>query len=52
MVPLHLGLYGLEDNIKMDLNKIGWDGMDWIHLAEAGDSWWAVMYVIMNLEVP
>jgi hypothetical protein len=21
------------DNIKMDLRKIGWDGMDWIDLA-------------------
>jgi hypothetical protein len=21
------------DNIKMDLREIGWDGMDWIHLA-------------------
>jgi hypothetical protein len=23
----------LEDNIKMDLKKIGWGGMDWIGLA-------------------
>jgi hypothetical protein len=22
------------DNIKMDLRKIGWDGMDWIDLAQ------------------
>jgi hypothetical protein len=22
-----------EDNIKMDLNKIGWEGMEWINLA-------------------
>jgi hypothetical protein len=22
-----------ENNIKMDLTKIGWGGMDWIHLA-------------------
>jgi hypothetical protein len=21
------------DNIKMNLREIGWDGMDWIHLA-------------------
>jgi len=21
-----------EDNIKMDLKEIGWEGMDWMHL--------------------
>jgi hypothetical protein len=24
----------LEDNIRMDLRKIGWDGKDWIDLAQ------------------
>jgi hypothetical protein len=23
-----------ENSIKMDLREIGWDGMDWIHLAQ------------------
>jgi hypothetical protein len=22
-----------EDNIRIDLKKIGWEGVDWIHLA-------------------
>jgi hypothetical protein len=22
------------DNIRMDLRKTGWEGVDWIHLAE------------------
>jgi hypothetical protein len=26
-----------EDNIKMDLREIGWDGMDWIELAQDRD---------------
>jgi hypothetical protein len=26
------------DNIKMDLRDIGWDGMDWIDLAQEGTS--------------
>jgi hypothetical protein len=26
------------DNIKMDLREIGWDGMDWIDLAQDGTS--------------
>jgi hypothetical protein len=25
------------DNIKMDLRDIGWDGMDWINLAQGKD---------------
>jgi hypothetical protein len=25
------------DNIKMDLREIGWDGMDWIDLAQDMD---------------
>jgi hypothetical protein len=25
------------DNIKMDLREIGWDGMDWIDLAQFRD---------------
>jgi hypothetical protein len=25
------------DNIKMDLRQIGWDGMDWIELAQNRD---------------
>jgi hypothetical protein len=25
-----------EDNIKMDLRKLGWVGADWIHLAQDG----------------
>jgi hypothetical protein len=27
------------DNIKLDLREIGWDGMDWIYLAEDRDRW-------------
>jgi hypothetical protein len=28
----------LVDNIKMDLRVRGWDGMDWIDLAQIGTS--------------
>jgi len=41
-----------EDNIKMDLQEVGWGGMDWIDLAEDRDSWLAVVNVLMNLRVP
>ena len=29
----------LEDNIKMDLNHLGWEGQDWIDLAQTGKSY-------------
>jgi hypothetical protein len=40
------------DNIKMDLTEIGWDGMDWIDLAQDRDQWRALMNAVMNLWVP
>jgi hypothetical protein len=27
------------DNIKMDHEEIGWDGRDWIELAQDSDQW-------------
>jgi hypothetical protein len=29
-----------KDNIKMDLQEVGYVGMDWIELAQDGDRWW------------
>jgi hypothetical protein len=40
------------DNIKMDLREIGWDGMDWIDLAQNRDQWRALVNMVMNLRVP
>jgi hypothetical protein len=39
-------------NIKMDLRKIGWDGRDWIDLAQDRDQWMALVRAVMNLRVP
>jgi hypothetical protein len=36
------------DNIKMDLREIGWDGMDWIDLAEDRDQWRVLVYTVIN----
>jgi hypothetical protein len=40
------------ENIRMDLRKIGWDGMDWIDLAQNMDQWRALVNTVMNLRVP
>jgi hypothetical protein len=40
------------DNIKIDLIETGWDGMDWIDLAQDRDQWRALVNTVMNLRVP
>lgn len=41
-----------RDNIKMDLKETGWDGMDWIHLAQDRDQWWTLVNTAMTLRFP
>jgi hypothetical protein len=41
----------LKDNIRMDLREIGWEGVDWMHVAQNRDQWWAVVDKVMNLWV-
>jgi hypothetical protein len=39
------------NNIKIDLREIGWDGMDWIDLAQDRDQWRALVNTVMNFRV-
>jgi hypothetical protein len=41
----------LEDNVKMDLQKWDWGGMDWIALSKERDRRRALVNVVMNLRV-
>jgi hypothetical protein len=41
-----------EDNIKMDLRKVGWEIVDWMHLAQDSEQWRAVVNTVMNLLFP
>jgi len=38
--------------IKMDLQKVGCEGMDWINLAQDRDKCLALVNAVMNLQVP
>ena len=38
-----------EDNIKVDLQEVGWRGMDWIDLAQDRDRWWDVVNAVVKL---
>jgi hypothetical protein len=39
-------------NIKMDLQKVGWEGMNSIDLAEERDSWRVLVNAVMNSRAP
>jgi hypothetical protein len=40
-----------EDNIKMDLQDVGYGGMDWIELAQDTNMWRDLVNAVMNLRV-
>jgi len=36
----------------MDLREIGWEGLDWICLAQDKDQWQAHVNTVINLQAP
>jgi hypothetical protein len=49
--PLRIPRRRWVDNIKIDLRATGWDGMDWIDLAQERGQRRALVNTIMNLPV-
>jgi hypothetical protein len=49
--PLGRPRHRWEDGIRMNLREIGWEGVDWIRLAQDRDWWQAVVSAVMNLRV-
>jgi len=40
-----------QDNIRMDHRKIGWEGVDWMHMAQNRDQGRSFVNTVMNLSV-
>jgi len=38
-----------EDNIKIELQEVGFGGMDWIDLVQGRDRWRAFLNAVMTL---
>jgi hypothetical protein len=50
--PLGRPRHRWEDNIKMDLQEMGFGDVDWTDLAEDRGRWWALVNAVMNRLVP
>jgi hypothetical protein len=50
--PLGRPRHRWVDNIIMDLRQIGWDGLDWIDMAQDRDQWRALVNTVLNFRVP
>jgi hypothetical protein len=50
--PLGRPRHRWEDNTKMDLREVGWQGIDWINLAQDRNRWQALVNGVINLWVP
>jgi len=43
---------GWENDIKMDLQEVGWGDTDWIYLAYDRNRWQALVNAVINLRGP
>ena len=43
---------GWENDIKMDLQEVGWGDTDWIYLAYDRSRWQALVNAVINLRGP
>jgi hypothetical protein len=42
----------LEDNIKMGVNEIRWEGVDWIYLVQVKYRWLVLVNTLTKLQIP
>jgi len=41
-----------EDNTTIDLQGVGYGGVEWIELAQDREWWWTLVNAVMNLRDP
>jgi len=41
-----------EERSEIEIEEIGWEDVDWIHLAQDRVQWWGLVNVVMNLHGP
>jgi hypothetical protein len=51
MKPLTSSSHRWENNSRMDLQQVGWGGMDWMDVVQDRDRWLAILNVVMNMQV-
>jgi hypothetical protein len=42
----------VDGRIEMDRKEMGWKGVDWFHLNQGRDWWWALVNTVMNIMAP
>jgi hypothetical protein len=42
---------GQEYNIRIDFRETGWEGVDWVNMAQDREQWRALVKKVMNLRV-
>jgi hypothetical protein len=45
-------LHRWGNNTGMGLREVGWEDVDWIHLARDRDQWRILVNIVTNLRVP
>jgi hypothetical protein len=50
--PLRTPRHRWVDNVRMDLEEVGWGDVDWIGLAQDRNRWRALVNSVLNLRVP
>jgi hypothetical protein len=50
----HLEDLGVDGSriVKMELQEVGWEGLDWTDLTQNRDRWRVLVNVVMNLRLP
>jgi hypothetical protein len=48
----HAECLSVDDNIRMDLREVGWEVVDWMHLAQDREQWRVLVNTVLNIRVP